>query len=108
MTNSLCLPKLAPAADALQAVTAARRDAQHIPRDWRSRLDTVIRELRATRDLRLMQVTERGTAITGEQGFGLTTTGPMQGNDSHQKFFARLQDCTDFVIDGLALRRGRN
>ena len=108
MTTPLCLPRLAPAADALQAVAAARRDAQHIPRDWRNRLGAVLRDLRAMSGLALMQVTARGTAVTGAHRFGLTTTRSMSENDPHQKFFIQLQDCTDFVINGLVLRRGRN
>jgi hypothetical protein len=94
--------------DAMQAVAAARRDARHVPADWRGQLGTVVEELRGLSDLAPVRLPEGGIRLSGQHGFKLKPGGAVTGNDPHRKFFVHLQDCADLVIDGLALRRGRN
>jgi len=92
----------------MQAVAAARRDARHVPEDWRRQLGAVVEELRGLSDLAPVRLPEGGIGLSGQHGFKLEPDGAVTGNDPHQKFFVQLQDCANFVIDGLALRRGRN
>lgn len=94
--------------EAMQAVAAARRDARHIPADWRSQLRAIAQELRGLSDLAPVRLPERGIRLSEERGFVLKPDGAVAGNDPHEKFFVHLQDCSGFVVDGLTLRRGRN
>ncbi len=97
-----------PELEAMQAVAAARRDARHVLADWSARLGAVMRELRGLSELRPLQVPDSGIRLSGRHGFKLQPGGAVAGDDPHRKFFVHLEDCADFVIDGLALRRGRN
>jgi hypothetical protein len=92
----------------MQAVAAANRDAQHIPVDWRGQLDAIVQDLRSFSDLTLVRLPERGIRLSEKHGFSLKPDSAATANDPHQKFFVHLQNCARFVIDGLALRRGRN
>ncbi len=95
--------------EAMQAVAAARRDARHVPADWRGELRAVVRGLRGLSGLAPLRVPDSGIELSGRQGFRLETGGAAAaGNDPHRKFFVHLRDCADFVVDGLALSRGRN
>jgi hypothetical protein len=94
--------------EAMQAVAAAHRDTRHVPADWRRRLGATVRELRGLSGLKRIRVPESGIRLSGRHGFKLEPGGAVAGNDRHQKFFVHLRDCAHFVIDGLALRRGRN
>jgi hypothetical protein len=100
--------QMAPNIEAIQAVAAARRDAQHVPVEWRSQLSTIMQELRGFSNLTLVGLPENGIKLSEKHGFSLKPGSAVTGNDPHQKFFVHLQDCTEFLIDGLALRRGRN
>jgi hypothetical protein len=97
-----------PELEAMQAVAAARRDARHVPADWRARLGAVVRELRGLSGLAPVRLPESGVRLSGRHGFKLVPGGAVAGNDPHRKFFVHLEDCAEFVIDGLALRQGRN
>ncbi len=55
-----------------------------------------------------MQVPDGGVRLSGRHGFKLEPGGAVAGNDPHQTFFVHLEGCAEFVVDGLALRRGRN
>jgi hypothetical protein len=94
--------------DATQAVAAARRDAQHVRADWRGQLRALVRGLRGLSDLAPVRLPDSGIRLSGRRGFKLEPDGAVAANDPHRKFFVHLQDCADFVIEGLALRRGRN
>ena len=94
--------------EAPQAVAAAHRDARHVPADWRRQLGAVARELRGLSGLAPVRFPESGIRLSGRRGFKLEPDGAVAANDPHRKFFVHLQDCADFVIEGLALRRGRN
>jgi hypothetical protein len=99
---------LPPELEAMQAVAAARRDARHVPADWRRQLGAIARKLRGLSGLAPVRLPERGISLSGQHGFKLEPAGAVAGNDPHRKFFVHLEDCADFVVDGLALRRGRN
>jgi hypothetical protein len=94
--------------EATQAVAAARRDIRHVPADWRRRLGATARQLRGLSGLAPVRLPDSGIGLSGRRGFKLEPGGAVTANDPHRKFFVHLQDCADFVIDGLALRQGRN
>jgi hypothetical protein len=99
---------LPPELEAMQAVAAARRGARDVPGDWRGRLGAIVRDLRGLSGLAPVRLPEGGVRLSGRRGFTLEPGGAVAGNDPHRKFFVHLEDCADFVVDGLALRRGRN
>ncbi len=94
--------------EAIQAVAAARRDMQRVPADWRARLRAIRRDLRGLTGLAHLPLPGSGIHLSGQRGFRLAPEDSITGNDPEQKFFARLEECSDFIIDGLTLRRGRN
>ena len=99
---------MAPNLEAMQAVAAARRDARHVPADWRGQLGAIVQKLRGFSGLTPVQVPEGGLRLSNRYKFVLKPEGAVAGNDPHRKFFVHLQACAEFVIDGLALRQGRN
>src|SRR3712207_8498952 len=53
--------------EATQAVAAARRDARHVPADWRRQLRAIARELRGLSGLAPVRLPESGIGLRSEE-----------------------------------------